>query len=103
MLNTREPKTAPKAEQLLRIEGGKLTRPCEANEPRRPREHRCRWRFPLGLILTALLTVPGPSTLTDAEITLRRRPPMPRVAGPLAPSPVTRPTSPAGVRPPKAA
>ena len=54
-----------------------FARPLEAVEPHLPHDHH-RWAFPVEVVLAVVLTVPGPSTLVEAEIAARNRPPRPR-------------------------
>lgn len=98
----REPETAPEVEHSPGIENRNLTRPAEANEPHRSHEYRRR-TFPLEVILAVLLTVPGPRSLTRAEIARRRRPPTPQVRRITGPAPTGRPSPRVGVLPPLAA
>ncbi|HXT44835.1 MAG TPA: hypothetical protein VN748_12110 [Pseudonocardiaceae bacterium] len=87
MLSERKP--LPEAQFPLQIEDPDLGRSLEAVEPHPPRDHH-RWAFPVGVILAAVLTVPGPSALPAAEITARSRPPRPRIRRNAAPFPVGR-------------
>lgn len=77
MLSDHGRKTLPEAERPFQIEDPDLARSLEAVEPHLPRDHH-RWAFPVGVVLAVVLTVPGPSTLVEAETAARKRPPRPR-------------------------
>lgn len=90
MLSARGRKTLPEARDPFQIEDPDLARSLEAVEPHLPRDHH-RWAFPAGVVLAVVLTVPGPSTLVEAEIAARERPPRPRTRRDAATFPVRRP------------
>jgi hypothetical protein len=86
-----ERKTLPQAQSEVQIEDPDHARSLDAVEPHPPRDHH-RWAFPVGVVLAAVLTVPGPSTLVEAEIAARSRPPRPRTRRNAAPVPVCTPS-----------
>ncbi len=89
MLSDHGRKTLPEAERSFQIEDPDLAR--EAVEPHLPRDHH-RWAFPVGVVLAVVLTVPGPSTLKEAEIAARKRPPKPRTRRNATTFPVSGPS-----------
>ncbi|MGH3814329.1 MAG: DUF3040 domain-containing protein [Pseudonocardiaceae bacterium] len=91
MLSDHGRKALPEAERTFQIEDPDLARSFEAVEPHLPRD-RHRWAFPVGVVLAVVLTVPGPSTLKEAEIADRKRPPRPRIRRNAAIVPVSRPS-----------
>ncbi|MGH3974731.1 MAG: hypothetical protein ACRDS9_15585 [Pseudonocardiaceae bacterium] len=76
MLSDRERKALSEAQSPVQIMDSDRVH-LEALEPHRPRNHH-RWAFPVGVVLAVVLTVPGPSTLVEAELAARKRPPRPR-------------------------
>ncbi len=89
MLSDRGRKGRPEVERSFQIEDWDLTDSLEGVEPGLPRDHH-RWAFPVGVVLAVVLTVPGPSTLVEAEIAARKRPPRPRTRRNAATLPVDR-------------
>jgi hypothetical protein len=71
-----ERKTLAGAHLPLQIDDPDARRP-EAVEPHLSHDHH-RWAFPVEVVLAVALIVPGPSTLAEAEIATRKRPPRPR-------------------------
>lgn len=72
-------------QRSFQIEDRGLARSLEAVEPGLSRDHY-RWAFPVAVVLT----VPGPSTLVEAEIAARKRPPRSRTRRNAATFPVRR-------------
>ena len=77
---------APSAavERLARAGPRELTRPHlpsvpTTGQPPAPHVHR-PWKVPVEAVLVAVLTVPGPSTLTNIEVKARQMSPTPRLA-----------------------
>lgn len=104
MLTDRERKALSEAQSPVQIKDSDRAHLLEAVEPHRPRDHH-RWAFPVGVVLAVVLTVPGPtSTLAEAEIAARKRPPRPRTGRNAVTLPVGRPSlGSRSVRPPSAA
>jgi hypothetical protein len=103
VLSDREQEALSEAQSPVQIKESGRAHLLEALEPHRSRDHY-RWAFPIGVILTLVLTVPGPSTLVDAELTARKRPPRPRTRRGAVTLPVGRPSPGSrSVRPPSAA
>lgn len=86
-----ERKTLPEAQHPVQIEDPDLARPHDAVDPHPSHDHH-RWTFPVEVVLAVVLTVPGPSTLAEAEIVARNRPPRPRTRRSATPFPVGRPS-----------
>lgn len=72
-----ERKTLAGAHRPVQIDDPDLARRPEAVEPHLPHDHH-RWALPVEVVLAVVLIVPGPSTLAEAEIATRKRPPRPR-------------------------
>lgn len=89
MLSDRGRKTLPEAQRPFQTEDPDPARSLEAVEPHLPRDHH-RWVFPVGVVLAVVLTIPGPSTLKEAEIAARKRPPRPRTQRQATTFPVSR-------------
>jgi hypothetical protein len=85
-----ERKTLTEDQRPVQIEDPDFARPLEAIEPHLPHDHH-RWTFPVEVALAVVLTVPGPSTLVEAEIAARNRPPRPRTRRSAVTFPVGRP------------
>lgn len=104
MLSDRGRKGLPEAKRSFQVEDRDLAGSLEAAEPGLPRDHH-RWAFPVGVVLAVVLAVPGPSTLVEAEIAARKRPPRPRIRRTAATFPVGRSRAElaVGTRPPSAA
>jgi hypothetical protein len=62
---------------VLRVERQNLTPRPKTTQPVMPRVHHW-WTLPLEVVLAAVLTVPGPGMLADAEVRARRQPPRPQ-------------------------
>jgi hypothetical protein len=77
VLRDRQRKTLPRAQRVVQIQDPDHAPSPEAIEPHVPSDHH-RWEFPVGVVLAAVLTVPGPSSLVETEIAARNRPPRPR-------------------------
>lgn len=75
MLSERE--TLARTHRPLQIGDPDLARRPEAVEPHLSHDHH-RWALPVEVVLAVVLIVPGPSTLAEAEIATRNRPPRPR-------------------------
>lgn len=86
-----ERKTLPEAQHPVQIDDPDLARPLEVVEPHPSHDHH-RWTFPVEVVLAVMLTLPGPSTLAEAEITARNRPPRPRTRHSAVTFPVGRPS-----------
>lgn len=90
MLSDHGRKALPEARNRFQIEDPDLARSLEAVEPHLSRDHHW-WTFLVGVVLAVVLTVPGPSSLKEAEIAARNRPPKPRTRRNAAIVPVSRP------------
>lgn len=86
-----ERKTLTEAQRPVKIEDPDLARPLRAVEPHLSHDHH-RWTFPVEVVLAVVLAVPGPSTLVEAEIAARNRPPRPRTRRSAVAFPVGRPS-----------
>lgn len=86
-----ERKTLTEAQHPVQTEDPDLAHPHEAAEPHLPHDHH-RWAFPVEVVLAVVLTLPGPSTLVEAEIAARNRPPRPRTRRSAVTFPVGRPS-----------
>lgn len=104
MLSDRGRERLPEAESSFQVEDRDLAGSIEAVEPGLACDHH-RWAFPVGVVLAVVLAVPGPSTLVEAEIAARKRPPRPRIRRTAATFPVGRSRAEfaVGIRPPSAA
>jgi hypothetical protein len=102
VVSDRERRALSEAQSPVQIKDSDRAHLLEAVEPHRPRDHH-RWAFPIGVVLAVVLTVPGPSTLIEAETAARKRPPRPRTRRNAVTSPVGRPSLGSRVRPPSAA
>jgi hypothetical protein len=104
VLSDRGRERLPEVGRSHQVQGRDLARSLEAVEPGLARDHH-RWVFPVGVVLAVVLTVPGPSTLVEAEIVARKRPPRPRIRRTAATFPVGRSRAElaVGIRPPSAA
>ncbi|MGH3766705.1 MAG: hypothetical protein ACRDS0_04900 [Pseudonocardiaceae bacterium] len=78
MLRDRQRKTLPQAQRVVQIEDPDHPHSLEAVEPHVLPDHHW-WALPVGVVLAVVLTVPGPSTLVEAEVAARNRPPRPRI------------------------